>query len=72
MGQRSLVRYSLWGHKESDTTEQLTLSFTFTTKVPAKRDASDKAAISTRKTPERPRTRRPSSAEETGEAQSET
>ena len=25
-GQRSLVGYSLWGHKESDTTEQLTLS----------------------------------------------
>ena len=23
-GQRSLVGYSLWGHKESDTTEQLT------------------------------------------------
>ena len=26
-GQRSLVGYSLWGHNESDTTEQLTLSF---------------------------------------------
>ena len=25
-GQRSLVDYSPWGHKESDTTEQLTLS----------------------------------------------
>ena len=25
-GQRSLVGYSLWAHKESDTTEQLTLS----------------------------------------------
>ena len=25
-GQRSLVGYSLWGHKELDTTEQLTLS----------------------------------------------
>ena len=25
-GQRSLVGYSPWGHKESDTTEQLTLS----------------------------------------------
>jgi len=25
-GQRSLKGYSLWGHKESDTTEQLTLS----------------------------------------------
>jgi len=24
-GQRSLVGYSPWGHKESDTTEQLTL-----------------------------------------------
>ena len=24
-GQRSLVGYSLWGHKESDTTERLTL-----------------------------------------------
>ena len=24
-GQRSLVAYSPWGHKESDTTEQLTL-----------------------------------------------
>ena len=26
-GQRSLVSYSLWGHKESDMTEQLTLSY---------------------------------------------
>ena len=26
-GQRSLVGYSSWGHKESDTTERLTLSF---------------------------------------------
>jgi len=26
-GQRSLVGYSPWGHKESDITEQLTLSF---------------------------------------------
>ena len=25
-GQRSLVGYSLWGHKESDTAERLTLS----------------------------------------------
>ena len=25
-GQRSLVGYSPWGHKESDTTERLTLS----------------------------------------------
>ena len=25
-GQRSLAGYSLWGHKEPDTTEQLTLS----------------------------------------------
>ena len=25
-GQRGLAGYSLWGHKESDTTEQLTLS----------------------------------------------
>ena len=24
-GQRSLVRYSPWGHKESDTTEQLSM-----------------------------------------------
>ena len=32
--QRSLVGYSPWGHKESDTTEQLTLSlFTFTEKL---------------------------------------
>ena len=31
-GQRSMVGYSLWGHKESDTTEQLMLSlFIFTT-----------------------------------------
>ena len=31
-GQRSMVGYSLWGHKESDTTERLTLSlFIFTT-----------------------------------------
>ena len=29
-GQRSLAGYSPWGHKESDTTEQLTLSH-FTT-----------------------------------------
>ena len=29
-GQRSLVGYSLWCHKESDTTEQLTLSLDFT------------------------------------------
>ena len=28
-GQRSLVGYSPWGHKESDTTEQLTLSLHF-------------------------------------------
>ena len=28
-GQRSLVGCSLWGHKESDTTEQLTLPFHF-------------------------------------------
>ena len=27
-GQRTLVGYSPWGHEESDTTEQLTLSFT--------------------------------------------
>ena len=27
--QRSLVGYSPWGHKESDTTEQLTLSLSF-------------------------------------------
>ena len=27
-GQRSLGGYSLWGHKKSDTTEQLTLSGT--------------------------------------------
>ena len=26
-GQRSLAGYSPWGHKESDTTEQLTLSY---------------------------------------------
>ena len=26
LGQRSLVGYSPWGHKELDTTEQLTLS----------------------------------------------
>ena len=29
-GQSSLVGYSLWVHKESDTTEQLTLSLHFT------------------------------------------
>ena len=28
-GQRSLVGYSPWGRKESDTTEQLTLSLSF-------------------------------------------
>ena len=27
-GQRSLVGYSPWGHKESDTTEQLSISLT--------------------------------------------
>ena len=27
-GQRNLVGYSLWGHKKSDRTEQLTLTFT--------------------------------------------
>ena len=27
-GQRSLAGYSLWGHKELDTTEQLTLKLT--------------------------------------------
>ena len=26
-GQRSLLDYSPWGHKESDTTEELTLTF---------------------------------------------
>ena len=29
-GRRSLVGYSLWGHKESDTTEQLHFSYTHT------------------------------------------
>ena len=28
-GQRSLAGYSLWGDKESDTTEQVTLSVTY-------------------------------------------
>ena len=28
-GQRSLVGYSLWGHKESDATDRLTLSSVF-------------------------------------------
>ena len=28
-GQRSLVGYSLWGHKESDRTERITLSLSF-------------------------------------------
>ena len=28
-GQRSLAGYSPWGHKESDTTEQLTLSYIY-------------------------------------------
>ena len=28
-GQRYLIGYSAWGHKESDTTEQLTLSLFF-------------------------------------------
>ena len=31
LGQRSLVGYSPWGHKESDRTEGLTLSFTLDT-----------------------------------------
>ena len=31
-GQRTLAGYSPWGHKESDTTEQLTLHFTSKTK----------------------------------------
>ena len=30
-GQRSLVGYSLWSHKESDTTEQLTHTHTHST-----------------------------------------
>ena len=30
-GQRSLVNYSPWGHKESDTTERLTLSLFLST-----------------------------------------
>ena len=29
-GQKGLVEYSLWGHKESDTTEQLTFIHSFT------------------------------------------
>ena len=29
-GQRSMMGYSPWGHKESDTTEQLTLSYLLT------------------------------------------
>ena len=29
LGQRSLAGYSPWGHKESDTTERLSLSETF-------------------------------------------
>ena len=29
-GQKSLVGYSSWGHKESDITERLTLTFHFT------------------------------------------
>ena len=29
-GSRSLVGYSLWGHKESDTTERLHLHFQYT------------------------------------------
>ena len=32
-GQRSLVGYSLWGLKESDTTEQLTLSLSIHCKL---------------------------------------
>ena len=28
-GQRTLVGYSQWGHKQSDTTERLSLHFTF-------------------------------------------
>ena len=34
-GQRSLVGYSLWGHKESDTTEGLTFSLPLNTKSTA-------------------------------------
>ena len=30
-GQRSLVDYTLWGHKESDMTERLTYKYTATT-----------------------------------------
>ena len=33
-GQRSLEGYSLWGRKESDTTEQLTLTFPLPFSVP--------------------------------------
>ena len=32
-GQRSLAGYSLWGRKESDTTEQLTLSLSYYTMI---------------------------------------
>ena len=32
-GQRSLVDYSPWGHKESDMTEQLALSLSFRMKT---------------------------------------
>ena len=35
-GQRSLMSYSPWSHKESDTTEQLTLSFNTFPHVPQK------------------------------------
>ena len=35
-GQRSLVSYSPWGHKESDTTERLTLNLTYTDDQPSR------------------------------------
>ena len=35
-GQKSLAGYSPWGHKESDTTQRLTLSFFIFTFIPSK------------------------------------
>ena len=51
-GQRSLVSYSPWGHKESDTTEQLTHTHTHThthnvasSPVPREKEQQDLSSV---------------------------
>ena len=45
-GQRSLVGYNPWGHKESDTTERLTHTHTHTQKIRTKNKAKEKHIVS--------------------------